>query len=52
LDQHIATFPRALTIDVSMDGVDWHEVQIVQTGVMAVVGAMQRSNEIRSRWPF
>lgn len=51
LGPHIADFPRALTIDVSVDGVDWHEVRSGPTDVVAVVGAMQRPREIPLVFP-
>ena len=45
-------FPRALTIELSVDGVDWQEAWSGPTDVLAVVGAMQRPREIPMVFPI
>ena len=52
LGPHRRDFPRALTIEVSVDGAEWVEVRSGPTDVLAVVGALERPREVPIVYPI
>ncbi len=49
---YVLDFPRGLTVEISLDGVDWEEAWSGPTDVLALVGAIQEPREVPLMFPI
>ena len=52
LGPYVLDFPRGLTVEISLDGVDWEEAWSGPTDALALVGAIQEPREVPLMFPI